>query len=255
MARNNRRFSSPCSLFLTARLPGFSAVEILVVTAILISLAAIGVVTYRTTMHSIHVELSTNQEEEVVDHVARVTIAVKSGVESGLVAADGSSRINNDSTCSDYLQALKETMPDYRNPYDGSPAITFSSDYDIYHKRGKIRITCYKLHRYTPSNGGSCKMYDAGIRMTHFLYDCGGKCGSPKCTHPSLDCGDGPKVDGWVHGAQKDTFFGKVEARFVTTVDGEVLKFPWGDPMADTAYGESVCPGFKPDLIPKEADY
>ena len=98
MARNNRRISSPCSLFLTARLPGFSAVEILVVTAILISLAAIGVVTYRTTMHSIHVELSTNQEEEVVDHVARVTIAVKSGVESGLVAADGSSQINNDST-------------------------------------------------------------------------------------------------------------------------------------------------------------
>ena len=98
-------------------------------------------------------------------------------------------------------------------------------------------------------------MYDAGIRMTHFLFDCGGKCGSPQCTHPSLDCGDGPLADGWVHGAQKDTFFGKVEARFVTTVDGEVLKFPWGDPMADTAYGESVCPGFKPDLIPKEADY
>ena len=79
-------------------MPGFSAVEILVVTAILISLAAIGVVTYRSTMHNIHVDLSINQEEEVVDHVARVTIAVKSGVESGLVATDGSSRINNNST-------------------------------------------------------------------------------------------------------------------------------------------------------------
>ena len=133
MARNNplTGTSPPRARPLNPGLPGFSAVEILVVTAILISLAAIGVVTYRSTMHNIHVDLSINQEEEVVDHVARVKIAVKSGVESGLVATDGSSRINNNSTCAEYLQALKETMPDYRNPYDGSPAITFSLDYDI----------------------------------------------------------------------------------------------------------------------------
>lgn len=234
---------------------GFSLVEILVVTAILVVLAGVGVVTYQSMMTSVKTKLSVKQETEVIDHVAVVTTAVKNGVESGLVNNDGSGRINNESTCAEYLEALKETMPDVRNAYDGSPAITFSSDYDIYHKRGKIRITCYKLHRYTPSNGGSCKMYDAGIRVTHFLYDCGGKCGSPKCTYPSATCGDGPVIDGWVHGAQKDTYFGKVETRYVTTVDGEILKFPWGDPMVDTNYGKSVCPGFKADLVMKEADY
>ena len=36
---------------------------------------------------------------------------------------------------------------------------------------------------------------------------------------------------------------------------GSVKLHPWGDPMVDTAYANSACPGYSTYSRPKEADY
>ena len=164
-------------------------------------------------------------------------------------------RITPESACGEFLDVLQESLPDVRNPYDGSPAITFSTDYDVRQKRGKIRIVCYKLERYFPANGDTCLMKDAGIRITYFKYNCGGRCGAFTCTYPGSECGDRPVIDCWQSGAQEEKFFGSVEKRFVTQLDGTILKTPFGDPLVDVAYGKSVCPGFTLYQRPREPDY
>ncbi len=52
-----------------------------------------------------------------------------------------------------------------------------------------------------------------------------------------------------------DSFYGTVEARFLTHDNGSVKLHPWGDPMVDTAYANSACPGYSTYSRPKEADY
>ena len=230
-------------------------VELLVVLAIIGSLAAIGLVMYGSSVDSIKTDLANVQTEEVIERVETVTELVTRGVESGLVGPVSGTRITPESTCGEFLDVLQESLPDVRNPFDGLPAITFSTDYDVRQKRGKIRIVCYKLAHYFPANGESCKMKDGGIKVTYFKYHCGGKCGHYNCIYPSGECGDGPVIGSWAHGAQKEKFFGKVENRYVRALDGTIIKTPFGDPMVDVAYAKSVCPGFKHATRPKEADY
>ena len=62
-------------------------------------------------------------------------------------------------------------------------------------------------------------------------------------------------VGGWTHGAHTDTFYGTVEARFLTHDNGSVKLHPWSDPMVDTAFANSACPGYSTYSRPKEADY
>ena len=234
---------------------GFSTVELLVASAILIVLAAVAAVTFTSYMDQVNTDLSGYQQRDLIDHIDVSMDMIQSGAGSGLVSPSTGARITNDTTCAEFLDSLKATVAHLRNPYDGSPAVTFSTDYDIRQKRGKIRITCYRMHKHTAGNGGTCRMRNAGIRVTHFKYNCGGKCGSPTCTYPGSDCGDGPLIDGWKHGAQTDKYYGTVEARFLRHDNGTVKLFPWGDPMVDVAYGQSVCPGYSVYNLPKEANY
>lgn len=235
--------------------PGFSTVEPLVAIAILIVLAAVGSVAYTGYMLRVHTDLSKHQQDDLTDRIDVAVDLIQSGAKTNLVEPVSGDQITNESTCADSLESLKETTAHLRNPFDGSPAVTFSTGYDIYQKRGKIRITCYRMHNDTAANGGACKLRNAGIRVTHLKYNCGGKCGAPTCTFPGSDCGDGPVVGGWTHGAQTDTFYGTVEARFLTHDNGSVKLHPWGDPMVDTAYANSACPGYSTYSRPKEADY
>ena len=236
-------------------MPGFSMVEMLVVSAILIILAAVASVVYTNYMLQVRTDLSDHQKNALVEQIDVAIQMIHSGATSGLVLPGTDEKITNESTCAEFLQGLKSRTAHLRNPFDGSPAITFSTDYAVKHKRGKFRITCYRLHRYTPANGGTCSMRNAGIRVTQFLYDCGGRCGAANCLYPSEDCGNGPIIDGWNYGAQTDTYFGNSEVKFLTYDNGSVQYHADGDPKVDVAYGQSQCPGFGIDSIPKEPDY
>jgi len=237
------------------RRSGFSTVEMLVASAILIVLSGIAAFAFTAYIDRVNTDLSQHQRQDLVDHIDVAVEMIQSGASSGLVAPSTGERMTRERTCAEFLDSLKATVGHLRNPYDGSPAVTFSTDYDIHHKRGKIRITCYRMHNHTAANGATCRMRDAGIRVTHFRYNCGGKCNAATCTFPGSDCGDGPVVDGWTHGAQTDRFYGTVEARFLWADNGSVLRYPSGDPMVDTAYATSVCPGYNVYSLPKEPDY
>ena len=190
---------------------GFSTVELLVASAILIVLSAIAAVAFTDYMNRMNSDLSQHQQQGLIDHIDVAVDMIQSGANSGLVAPSTGERITSERTCAEFLDSLKATVGHLRNPYDGSPAVTFSTAYDIHQKRGKIRITCYRMHNDTAANGGSCRMRNAGIRVTHFKYNCGGKCNAATCTFPGSDCGEGAVVDGWTHGAQTDKFYGTVE--------------------------------------------
>ena len=166
-------------------------VELLVVLAIIGSLAAIGLVMYGSSVDSIKTDLANVQTEEVIERVETVTELVTRGVESGLVGPVSGTRITPESTCGEFLDMLQESLPDVRNPFDGLPAITFSTDYDVRQKRGKIRIVCYRLAHYFPANGESCKMKDSGIKVTYFKYHCGGKCGHYNCIYSGGEAATG----------------------------------------------------------------
>ena len=237
------------------RQPGFSLIEMLVASAILIVLAAVASVAYTNYMLQVNTDLNGHQKDDLDEQIDVAVDLIHSGANSGLVDPGSGESITNESTCAEFLDSLKARTSHLRNPFDGSPAITFSTAYDIHQKRGKIRITCYRMHNDTAANGGACKLRNAGIRVTHFKYNCGGKCGASTCTFPDSDCGDGPVVGGWTHGAQTDTFYGTVEARFLTHDNGSVKLHPWGDPMVDAAYANSACPGYGVYSIPKETDY
>ena len=158
------------------------------------------------------------------------------------------------STCGEFMDALKVQLQDLQNPYDSSPAITFSSNYSWEQKRGKIRITCFKLFDASPSNGRECRMKDAGIRVTHYKYDCGGRCGDPMCEYSSGDCG-GQTPGTWIYGGQIEKFYGKAEHRYYMLPDDTIATAPWCGPWPDFTYAQSVCPGYTMSVVPKEADY
>ncbi|MEC8203591.1 MAG: hypothetical protein VX075_08895 [Pseudomonadota bacterium] len=150
----------------TSKRSGFSTIELLVASAVLIVLGAVGAVVYTGYIERVRSDLSDHQKDDLVDQIDVAVDMIHSGATSGIVKAGTSEKITNDSTCAEFLEGLKETTAHLRNPFDGSPAVTFSTDYAVKHKRGKFRITCYRLRYYSPSNGGTCKMRNAGIRVT-----------------------------------------------------------------------------------------
>ena len=121
--------------------PGFSTVELLVAIAILIVLAAVGSVAHTGYMLRVHTDLSKHQQDDLTDRIDVAVDLIQSGAKTNLVEPVSGDQITNESTCADFLESLKETTAHLRNPFDGSPAVTFSTGYDIYQKRGKIRIT------------------------------------------------------------------------------------------------------------------
>ncbi len=189
------------------------------------------------------------------EHIDTLADLISKGVDNGLTMPGTNMRITSESTCAEFLEGLKASTAAMRNPYDGSPAVTFSTDYERFQKRNKIRITCYKLYRMTASNGGGCKMSEAGIRVTYIKYNCGESCNSPRCTYPGSDCGNGPVINGWTYGAQTEKYCGEVEARFQKHDNGTVELHSDGEAMIDVKYGRAVCLPFSIEHIPKEADY
>lgn len=234
---------------------GFSMVELLIVGALLASLATLGGFAYHSYLKSVKRTLSEQQHETVIEQVSNAVGLVSRGADAGLRSTVTGYPITDMSTCDDFMAALKVRLWKLRNPYDGSPAVTFSSGYDWEHKRGKIRITCFKLNRAGPYNGGACKMNKAGIRVTYYHLDCGGACNSPSCQYPGSGCG-GATEPGWVYGGQTDKFFGGYENRYLKMPGGAIIQAPWGGPMPDYGWAQAECgSGYGWKIIPKEPDY
>ena len=252
-ARANRP-ARPAGAGRVAGRAGYSMVELLIVGAVLASLATLGGFAYQSYLKSVKLSLGDQQRDRITEQVVNAVGLVSRGADAGLRSTVSGYPITDMSTCGEFLDALKIQLQKLSNPYDGSPAITFFSGYSWQQKRGKIRITCYRMHATSPSNGRQCKMKDAGIRVTYYRYDCGGRCGDPLCQYPATDCGDHTPGT-WVDAGQQDTFYGKVDHRYVKYDNGTVKEPPWGGPLADFAWAEAQCPGYTMSFVGKEADY
>ena len=106
---------------------GFSVIELVIVSAVLISLAALGCMAYRSYMASVKETLSKQQNDKITEQVDTAVGFVVRGANAGLRSQVTGYPITEMSTCGEFLDALKVQLQDLRNPYDGSPAITFSS--------------------------------------------------------------------------------------------------------------------------------
>ena len=109
------------------RRDGFSSIELLIVGAVLISLAALGGMAYRSYLAGVKETLSKQQKDKITEQVDTQVDLVIRGANAGLRSQVTGYPITEMSTCGEFLDALKIQLQDLKNPYDGSPAITFSS--------------------------------------------------------------------------------------------------------------------------------
>lgn len=188
---------------------GFSIIELLIVIAILISLGAIAALAYKTYMTSVKIDLSVNQMLRIEDRIKTDFELTLNGVDTGLRVPGADQPITSESTCRDFVTAIKERLKPYKNPFDRSPAVTYSSYSNLHHKEGKVRVTCYKLFHHGTINGADCPLREAAIRITKFKVPCGSKCVHPNCIYSGASCrGHDPKV--WYAGMQEEIFVGKL---------------------------------------------
>ena len=91
-------------------------------------------------------------------------------------------------TCDEYVRSLAQNYSQLRNPYDGSPMIILWDGWRTFQKRGKVRITCYKVHKGTTASGSHCPLSKSGIRVDTYFTDCGTARNSVQCTISKKDC-------------------------------------------------------------------
>ena len=226
----------------------------MVVCVILLSLCAVGAIAYHGYMMSVKTKLSTTQKLTIEERVTTDFDLTLNGVDTGLRVPGTNQPITAMSTCREFLDAMRERLASCKSPFDGSAAVTFWSGYSSEQKKGKLRITCYRFYGAHIENGGTCRLRDAGIRLTYYRIDCGGVCGAPQCTYSNADC-DGATGGGWVHNGQIEKFHGTVEHKYVTLPDGTRARWPNGDLLIDPVYSSQVCPGYHYGNTPKEPDY
>ena len=170
------------------RIPGFSLVELLVVVVILGVVATVGAITFTNHLDAVRSKVMVEQFDFVENFVVNEIEFIENGISSALMIPGTDTIVSPDTTCGDFLVALKEQYGHLKNPIDGSPLLTFSTAHRRYQKAGKIRITCYKALHAGTSNGSRCKMRDAAIRVDTFKAHCGGLCGTSLCQIPGAKC-------------------------------------------------------------------
>ena len=166
---------------------GFSLVETLVTVLVVSCLSAIGGLIYieylESAKHSTLTQTVRNVETEVkleVDHILQ-------GGTSSTPSVDTGEAITGEITCDEYVRSLAQKYSQLRNPYDGSPMITLWDGWRTFQKRGKVRITCYKVHKGTTVSGSHCPLSKSGIRVDTYFTDCGAACNSDQCTVSNKD--------------------------------------------------------------------
>ena len=167
---------------------GFSLVETLVTVLVVSCLSAIGGLIYieylESAKHSTLTQTVRNVETEVkleVDHILQ-------GGTSSTPSVDTGEAITGEITCDEYVRSLAQKYSQLRNPYDGSPMITLWDGWRTFQKRGKVRITCYKVHKGTTVSGSHCPLSKSGIRVDTYFTDYGAACNSDQCTVSNKDC-------------------------------------------------------------------
>lgn len=224
---------------------GLSTIELLVVIVILGSLAAMAALAYRGYMTSVKVTLSTNQMLTIEDRIKTDFDLTLRGVDTGLRLPGTNQPITATSSCRDFIAAMKTRLAPYRNPFDRSPAVTYSSEQNIQHKEGKVRVTCYKLFHHGTINGADCPLREAAIRITKFKVPCGSRCKDPNCAYYGASCrGHDPNI--WYAGMQEEIFIGKLLKAYA----------PPDNNTPDTNAAAAACGiTFQSELVPLEADY
>lgn len=163
-------------------------VEILVAFLVMASLSAIGGYIYlrylETAKHATLVRTVTGVETEVKIEVSHIL----SGGTSSTPSVDSGEPITGEITCDEYVRSLAKKYSHLRNPYDGSPMITLWDGWRTFQKRGKVRITCYKVHKGTTVSGSHCPLSKSGIRVDTYYTDCGGACNTSQCTIRNKNC-------------------------------------------------------------------
>ena len=183
-----RLFPDAVDLPTMTRSDGFSLTEVLVAFAIIAVLSSVGGFIYisylEAAKHTSLVKTISNVEAEVqieVDHILR-------GGTSATPSADDGEAITGEATCDEYVRSLAKKYSHLRNPYDGSPLITLWDGWRTFQKRGKVRISCYKVHQGTTVSGSHCPLSKSGIRVDTYYADCGGACETSHCTIRNKDC-------------------------------------------------------------------
>ena len=230
------------------RLPGFSLVELLVVVVILGVVATVGAITFMNHLDSVRSKVMVKQFDFVEDFVVNEIEFMENGISSALMIPGTNTIVNPDTTCGEFLDALKEEYGYPKTPIDGSPLLTFSTAHRGQQKAGKIRITCYKALHAGYSNGSRCKMRDAAIRVDTFKADCGGVCGTSVCQIPNAKCLadiSTPMEPGeWFSLHESNKTYGKL-----------VKLKPDNTPDFTTAKNECGLAGLDINAIPLEPDY
>ena len=138
----------------------------------------------KSTKHLTLTQTVRNVETEVK---LEVDLMLRGGT-SSTPSVDTGEAITGEITCDEYVRSLAQKYSHLRNLYDGSPMITLWHGWRVFQKRGKVRITCYKVHKGTTVSGSHCPLSKSGIRVDTYFTDCGAACNSDQCTIANKDC-------------------------------------------------------------------
>lgn len=173
------------------KMTGFSLIELLVVVAIIGVLAAVGIVGYTGFIEKTKLTVLKQNRDQIEKKIKFELDAFTHGMVSGVTNVDTKSPMKPTDTCDQMLRSLQSHFSGMSNPYKTSkPTITLYTHSRKYHEMGKIRLTCYKAHGGSFTNGGNCPMTDAAIRVDTYYVDCGGDCEKSTCTITNKNCMD-----------------------------------------------------------------
>jgi len=204
-------WSRQCSSRQILSRPGFSLVEITVTVTILACLSAVGIIIYLgylTDTRQLTLESTSNEVEDNIQLEVNLMLA---GLKSSTPSVDSGEVMTKETTCDEYVRSLAARYSHIRNPYDGSPMITLWPGWRTQQKRGKVRITCYKVHLGFTVSGSHCPVSKAGIRVDTYFVDCGGACETKHCQIADKKC-DSLNTDNPAGFEQRETdrLYGKV---------------------------------------------
>lgn len=160
----------------------------MVVMAIIGVLCAAGITIYMTQASATRKLTLENSANDIADDVELEITLMLTGLKSSTRSIVDGEAMTKETTCDEYVQSLAAKHSHLRNPYDGSPMITLWPGWRTQQKRGKIRITCYKVHKGYTVSGSHCPISKAGIRVDTYFVDCGGACETPHCQIKNKNC-------------------------------------------------------------------